>query len=131
MFNLMSIVPGAWVKSSSNMNLKSYNTIKKKIEDQLADLTSQQDKVTHTGSLLSASSQVSADELINAHLRPVIIRKLEGLKDQLEQERIQLTSKDAPPNEAQIAAAEELARTRVCICNCVYYLSLLIWMSIA
>lgn len=130
MFNLMSIVPGAWVKSS-NINLKSYNTIKKKIEGQLADLTSQQDKVTHTGSLLSASSQVSADELINAHLRPVIIRKLEGLKDQLEQERIQLTSKDAPPNEAQIAAAEELARTRVCICNCVYYLSLLIWMSIA
>lgn len=130
MFNLMAIVPGAWVKSSSNINLKSYNTIKKKIEDQLADLTSKQDNVTHTGSLLSASSQVSADELINAHLRPVIIRKLEGLKDQLEQERIQLTSKDAPPNEAQIAAAEELARTRVCICSCVYYISLLIWMSI-
>ncbi|KAJ8658445.1 hypothetical protein O0I10_005798 [Lichtheimia ornata] len=111
MFSLMSIVPGAWVKSNDD-KLKPYNTIKKKIESQLAELTAQHDKAVDTGSLLFTSSHLSADELIDAHLRPVIIRKLEGLKDQLEQERIQLTDSDVP-NETQIAAAEELARTRL------------------
>ncbi|KAI7881689.1 cysteine proteinase [Lichtheimia hyalospora FSU 10163] len=111
MYNLMSIVPGAWMKSSSNINLQSYNTIKKTIENQLTDLTSQ-DKVAMNGSLLSTSSHISADKLIDAHVRPVIIRKLEALKEQLEEERTQLTSNDAP-NETQIAAAEELARTRL------------------
>ena len=111
MFSLMSIVPGAWMTSSSNINLQSYNTIKKTIEKQLTDLTSQ-NNIVMNGSLLSSSSRISADKLIDAHVRPVIIRKLEALKEQLEEERTQLTSNDAP-NETQIAAAEELARTRV------------------
>lgn len=130
MFSLMSIVPGAWVKSNGDI-LKPYNTIKKKIETQLAELTAQQDTTIDTRSLLFNSSHMSADELIDAHLRPVIIRKLEGLKDQLEKERIQLTESDAP-NETQIAAAEELARIRVCVYTglCIY-ISLLTGLSIA